>query len=242
MGRGQNAMQKKKYLCGTATVRGKSHIRLGIVNQDCVIFNSKKNLLTLAMADGLGSHPHSEKGSRAVCEAAAKTAEIFSYGTMGREDAFLTMLTYSWRQMIYPLEPNECGTTCLVMVRFPNRDIFLAQLGDGEIVYEYNGIVRVLKEKEDEFADLTHSVSSSHLSDWDKITLTNVTKGFSLYMHTDGLSILKDKRGYFLSQLNEKLYGINSQSRADRFLLSLLQQSWEGELDDDRTIAYFRLK
>ncbi len=99
-------MIKKRYLCGTATVRGKAHVKLGTVNQDCVMFNSKKRLLTLAVADGLGSHCHSEKGSRAVCEAAAKAAEIFSYGTAGREDEFLSLLTYSWKQMIYPYAPN----------------------------------------------------------------------------------------------------------------------------------------
>lgn len=227
---------------GAYSVRGAAHVQKQLPKQDYVLYRRVNGILIVAVADGLGSHSKSDKGARIACQAVVSAALEFRKGIAGRETAFLNLLMQLWHARIYPDLPNVCGTTCLLAVRFPDGDIFLAQLGDGCLVYELDDSIQILSDEEQEFLNLTKSIGAAMLSDWKYCRLPAVKGDFSLCMHTDGLDIKEESYSYFLHALREETAGLKHDHEISHFLRTLLEQSWEGELDDDRSLAYFRSK
>ncbi len=231
-----------KILLGSCSVRGLSHTKKQMLKQDYALCKQIDGLSIAVIADGLGSHPKSHKGSRTICHAVETVAREFRKGISGREKDFFALLTQLWKVRIYPDSPNECGTTCLLAIRFPNADIFLAQLGDGCIVYELDGHIQTLSRKNYEFVNLTDSIGSAFPQDWSYCCLPAINRDFCLYMHTDGLDILEEKKEWFLHSLQEETEKFTESKEVNLFLRSLLKQSWEGQLEDDRSLAYFQIK
>lgn len=231
-----------KILLGGCSIRGSAHVRKRMPKQDYTLCKQSSDMIIVAVADGLGSHAKSHKGSRIVCQSVEKVAHEFRKGISGRETEFLTLLTHLWKARIYPDTPDECGTTCLLAIRFPNADIFLAQLGDGCLVYELDGHIQTLSQKEYDFVNITDSIGSADLQNWNYCCLPDIRRDFTLYMHTDGIDICEDKQAWMLHSLQEETAHFQKDTEVTLFLRDLLKQSWEGELDDDRSLAYFQIK
>lgn len=228
---------------GGYSTKGHLHEELCIPKQDYVLLRRRKRWLLTVVADGLGSHPHSSTGSLCACIAAAKTASAYCDGIAGKEETFLINLAKNWHTLIAPYSANECGTTCLLALYLPlSNELLLAQLGDGEIVCECEGKVMVLLEKQEEFLNITHSLSKVKPSEWRFCLLHPGNDGFRLYMHTDGIDILPERRESFLAALSKMSTCCQNDRQMTESLRALTIQEYEGATDDDRTLAFMRMK
>lgn len=238
----QQAKWKHGCLLGGYSRRGILHTQLGIPCQDFVVMRRRSKWISVAVADGLGSHAHSDVGAHCACLAAARTASAFQQGIEGSELLFLRTLTETWRSLLTDYPPEECGTTCMLALYFTNGELFLAQIGDGEIVYECGGEACVLQEKSEEFLNLTKSISASDENDWTFRLLHPGAEGFRLYLHTDGIAIRPDRQKAFLHALSSQAHRYRNDFQMSRCLRKLTAQNYEGATDDDRTLAYFEMR
>lgn len=221
---------------GGYSLRGTSHIANGLPKQDYVIVKRRRGLVVCVVADGLGSHRNSAIGSKCVCEAVLTAANLFRRGITGREQVFFQMVSSIWNCMIYPYSTDECGSTCLLAVRFPDGDIFIAQLGDGAIAYEYDGKIEILSVKDDDFFNLTQSIHSSQISDWKWKLFHNVREPFRLYMHTDGVNIRSDRAEDFFHAFFDEIDSRKNCS-ASEIIRSMLLDIDKTISDDDMSFA-----
>lgn len=144
----------------TASVRGASHIRQGLPNQDavaCAGAPSAAGLLVLAVADGHGSAKsfRSDRGSRfavqvatAVIEASLNSAPLSDIQWMA-EERFSKIIVREWRAAVErdaaaePFTPEESalsprpylayGSTLLTVAVTPDF-MLVMQLGDGDVL------------------------------------------------------------------------------------------------------------
>lgn len=230
-------MKKLDCILGGYSLRGTYHSLAGLPKQDYVITKQRNGLVVCVVADGLGSHKNSAVGSKCVCEAVLQTAELFRRGIAGREKLFVQMIRNMWSCMIYPFSPGECGSTCLLAVRFLDGNVFVAQVGDGVIAYEIENRVEVLSRKEDDFFNITESIHSADLSEWKWRVIPAAGKPFRLYMHTDGINVLPDMTDRFLCELYSVIASKNKEQSVSECIREILLGLDRDIADDDMTLA-----
>ena len=180
------------------SVKGPLHKINKIPNQDSWSYRKLSWGSIGVVSDGLGSHPYSHIGSKAVCNAVIEAAKIsFSNKTNSIKDInphlFFKLINSIWLMKIHPYLPGESSATCLFAIQ-KNDKILLAQLGDGLIVAISDNESVVLN-NENDFSNITNSMSENFCEDnWNyKILNSNIFA--SMLMVTDGISddLIKDK-------------------------------------------------
>jgi serine/threonine protein phosphatase PrpC len=130
---------KLEFRIGTASAMGPLHIKEGTANQDSYAFFRSRQIIAVAVADGLGSAPHSDEGSNyAVHVAVGQLMHyLYSYGKSKSKIPNITVLReriiQSWQHEFEP--PAEYDTT-LLFVGISPKVCVIGQIGDGLILYK----------------------------------------------------------------------------------------------------------
>jgi len=131
------------------------------VNQDAILTYEDATLVVLALADGLGSAPCSEKGSRTICRSivsAVRKSILTSAPLSG------TNIVDYWEAQLRMkgFNPQDCLTTSsFVLINKKNKKVTAAQIGDSQIYLILDGIF-IDNTKEKDFANITECVGSSN--------------------------------------------------------------------------------
>jgi len=140
---------KKPYLLGVS-VAGYLHLKEGLPCQDaCKYLIHKDNYGLIAVADGLGSAFLSHIGAQKAVEKAIETAiKLLEVNNTSLADIPIKMIEFSRYALIEIAEQEGLNlsnlATTLITVAFDKRGIHSAQVGDGAVVVQINGQLKIL--------------------------------------------------------------------------------------------------
>jgi serine/threonine protein phosphatase PrpC len=140
---------------------------------------------------------------------------------------------------IRPMNPQECGATCLWVVAWNDGRVLAGRLGDGMILVDKGGdTTLVMEEEKSGFANQTNALAESGiLSKWETRWFDLSERGTFVCLLTDGISEdlkrdqLSEVVGIF-RQLSEC-----SSSKGERFLRQELEVWATPGHQDDKTVA-----
>jgi len=130
---------RKRPKVAFASVIGPSHLKSGLPNQDSYACYHSDEFLAMAVADGLGSAPHSEIGASFATHLAVQhlSAYLYNYGKPDAKIKDATTLRRrildAWTNRFQPNQ-NKYDTTLLFVGWRPDVCI-IGQIGDGLILY-----------------------------------------------------------------------------------------------------------
>ena len=167
-----------------ATVIGPSHEAQGSPNQDALRLRGSQGGWFLAVADGLGSRPLSQLGSRLAVRVADKCLRGGLFEQSPR-DAIQDFYR-AWLTALPSNEPSSMATTILAASVREDGRCSVVQLGDGLVLYRSGGVYGVLTGDRAGFANETVALG--------------VTRSFGAWQHTsfvlsqprDGVMLMTD--------------------------------------------------
>jgi len=222
-----------------ATMRGAHHRKKHEPNQDAFCMRLAHAYSVFCVADGVGSHKYSRKGSRAVSRAVAAVFADFVAGNVERKK--LTATIYErFRNSIKEKYRSQASTTCLFIVVTDEFGVFVGQVGDGLAVLRINGELKYTSVKDDDFSNVVMPLSPA------KENCRWTTRHFDadkedkieIFLSTDGISgdVIpgheEECMDYFIQKISAKKNG-NSELRK-----ILLSWSKNGSNDDKTVIVY----
>lgn len=226
-----------------ASVKGMLHKSDNLPNQDAYSVKRYKFGTILVVSDGLGSKKHSDFGSKAVGKAVARAVRIWN--EYGEKDIrlLLPLIVSIWNLEIYPYSQKDCGATCLFAIITNDGHVYLGQLGDGSIYISVENELYLVREKEDDFTNLTVCMGgfSSYL-DWKLKDINVGRKPFGIVMMTDGVSetIIDEKKEVFVNLLFKRLSECENLSKRNNFIYKILSEWNPVSAGDDRTLICYR--
>lgn len=178
--------------CGGVSLKGKH-----AVNQDSFSAREVRGGYVLAVSDGLGSRPHSQAGSAALCQVACEVADEFFCEI--DDENFLRTIHERWLKILTEnnLSVEDCNATALIAV-VGVENIWAFRLGDGFICIAADDEVAVLfDKKEDEFINATECLRAKFYLDKWECRQMKYRNFLGLVAATDGVTF----------ELNEKILG-----------------------------------
>ncbi len=180
-----------KWIITGVSVIGPRHQQKGLCNQDSCFVKQKKGYSVGVVSDGLGSHPHSDRGSKAACIAVENAVNIWIKKRDRNEADLLRLIQTYWLMQIRPFKPSECGATCLWVIAWDDGNLLAGRLGDGVIIIDNNdnGALKCLEESKCGFSNQTEALSGSGiLSKWELLKYNITNSGGCVCLMTDGIS------------------------------------------------------
>jgi serine/threonine protein phosphatase PrpC len=230
------------FIYGASSVIGQTHADLSLLNQDAYMIKEYAFGFILVVADGLGSKPLSDIGSKAACDAVCESARVWGRYEHAPVELLIRLIHTSWELRIAPHSKSDCGTTCLFAILFKSGRLVCGQLGDGIIGYGVNNTFRLVLDKDDDFSNLTQSIHGVRgVSEWTCIEEQTGTESFSILLATDGISedLVQDKRKDFLVHLQTLIKeqpNAKQRNAAIRYMLT----NWSAKhSNDDKTLIVF---
>lgn len=218
------------------SVRGPAHVESQQPNQDALLVSGWRGGWIGAVADGLGSRPLSHLGSRAAC---LSVRRVLRSGMAWDEPKSLVGHIYREWLRAMPIPPAQAATTLLFAACRRDGDTFVAQLGDGLVLYRAQGSNGVLTPERSGFANQTNALGVSRSwSDWSCSRVRLSHPGDGVLMVTDGVAddlrpeCLED---FFLMLAGE--CGRRTRRSSRKWLDSQLQAWPTPGHSDDKTIA-----
>lgn len=222
---------------------GKSHIRLGIKNQDSFIIREYSFGKIMAVADGLGTLKNSHIGSKMACEAVCEAGKIWVKNNDKDIRNLIKLIHVLWEIKISPYDKNDCGTTCLFSIVINDeRRVVIGQVGDGLLAYIKSNKLTVLKEKKEDFLNITTSMHNVRkFSQWTYDEFILEDDELTLLICTDGISedIMENKEKEFILELKSILKYKKSMKQRNKILKSILKNWKTPYSDDDKTIIFY---
>jgi serine/threonine protein phosphatase PrpC len=227
-----------QHTYGAASVTGQAHIGSALPNQDACLVREYSFGHVLAVADGLGSKPLSNIGSRAVCEAAS----IWSRRPAAPVRHFVRLIHALWEMRVAPHAPAECGTTCLFTILLKNGRLICGQLGDGLIAYATPGAFHIVRVKDDAFTNISQSMHSvTRFDEWTCVDVDLGSEPVSILMATDGVSedLVPETRHQFLEHLKAMVLAQPTLRQRNSAIRQALLD-WPAKYsNDDKTVILF---
>ena len=221
-----------------ATLRGPSHRRAGLPNQDAWLARLWTRGAFATVADGLGSRPLSHLGSRAACRSVGSALRRWRRGSDLPVDLLLRAIHLDWRLHLHPQLPGDCATTCLFGV-ISGEWLTLGQLGDGVVAALLrNEQVTRLEQAEQDFSNETTGLGLARdLSEW-RTTQLAVDEVSAVLLATDGVSeeLDLDRLDALMTWLSSELQDLPRSQRSYRLARELRALDGPGRTDD-RTLA-----
>ncbi len=221
------------------SIKGKSHIRTKQPNQDRFLIRLLPYCEVFVVADGVGSHKFSQKGSKYICYAVQNAFKKLQKNAIV-EDEILSTIYKGYKNQIRRKEKNNVGTTCLFAVIYNNK-LYIGQAGDGVCCVKINGKFKMTAQKESDFTNEVLAISDkAEYNTWRYrcIDLGNINS-LEIMLTTDGISedIIPEKMPDFMSFVFSKV------DNDRRNGLKKLLQNWSfpGSIDD-KTILVARWK
>lgn len=229
-------------IVGYASVMGALHKSNRLPNQDSYLVKKYKFGTLLVVSDGMGSHVHADIGSRSVCRSVSKAFQL--WWEYGCDDIrlLIPVLHSIWGMDIYPYSKNECGATCLFAFIGVRGQVFLGQLGDGSVFYDIGEGVSVLKEKDDDFANLTTGMGNLRsFEEWTLKSFMLSDQSVKICLMTDGVSetLIEDRRKDFVELIWKKMFEKTNIVERNNMIYNLLREWNPINSGDDRTIASY---
>ena len=190
-----------------ASVRGPSHIRNGLPNQDALKTYCNTFGEVAVVSDGVGSLRTSEYGSKAACRAVIRAA--WNWKQMDEKtELLLAEIHQNWLAEVEPFSPEESSATCLFVIRPKQGKIVLGMLGDGLVaVLKTDGSYEELIENKDVcFLNQTTALSpDTQIGHW-RTLLLDQDECCAIVLCTDGVAddLLPEKRADFVRNLYEQ--------------------------------------
>ncbi len=221
------------------TRRGAHHRNKHEPNQDAFYVRLAHAYSVFCVADGVGSHKYSRKGSRAVSRAVGAVFADFAMGKVERKK--LTATIYErFKNGVKEKYREQASTTCLFVAVTEAHGIFLGQVGDGLAVLRINGELKYASAKDDDFSNVVIPLSPS------KENCRWTTRHFDagkedkveIFLATDGVSgdVIpgheEECLDYFLRKISAKRNGNRELKKV------LLSWSRNGSNDDKTVIVY----
>ncbi len=201
------------------------------INQDSFGFLHKDDCIVAVIADGLGSAPLSQIGSRNMVET---VFEIMS----GPEPVDVWgQISETWRSSLQG-EPEQYDTTCkFVCIR--NENVIMGSIGDGWLGFaDTNGYHEL--DNEPMFTNITSSICSQNMVEKATLIVSDACDTPMMGMSTDGFSedLDKDSRCNFLHDIMETVVvdpkGLYSE-------ITATMHNWPVESNkDDKTLVLIR--
>jgi len=164
---------------------GKYHIENNMPNQDSFYYKIRNNLISVAVADGLGSRKYSHLGSSLLTKNVVKLSRLF----YGNKILFEKKLKNIFIKEIKRLNVNtNDALSTLMFAIIKNGKIYIAKIGDGDIIIL--GKDNFVIEENKTFGNITNPFGYEKLS-WYVFDEKDID---FIFLATDGLSDdLKDK-------------------------------------------------
>lgn len=202
--------KKKKEYLASACVRGKIHVKEKLPNQDSILTASNKYGVIMSVADGLGSHRFSKKGSKAAVRAVKKSFMMFEKGKISFKEITATIFKL-FKENVKESQRAEASTTCVFAVLSYKHGLFVGQIGDGMCYIRINGEEVLLKKKDDEFTNIVTPLNPSKNEARWKTKHFNINEedSIEILLATDGISedIVPGKEGecieYYLGEIKK---------------------------------------
>lgn len=215
---------------------GASHIRNGEPNQDSFLIRLNGCLKVFAVADGLGSHKYSKKGSSAVCRAVWKTFKALSKGEINAAE-ITAEIENNYRAALKKRHKSRAGTTCIFCAVFDDV-LYVGQAGDGVCCINIDGGFKKTAPQGGDFTNEVHALSGDREFNAWKFRQLNISAASTveIMLTTDGISedILPDKMQGFMQYVSEKAF-------AEKRGLKKLLDGWSVPASlDDKTIVIVR--
>ncbi len=216
------------------SLRGKSHIKSEIANQDC--FLCAENGRFIVVSDGVGSAEFSQIGSQMVCKATEETTKSETENIY----SFIEVLHKHWCEYINKDMSKKFSATCLFCVEIANQ-VLIGQLGDGVIAVLFDDESKDLifeDNKQYSFSNTTDAMSVTlNMDQWKKLNIPK-TDIKAVIACTDGVSdsLKDDKKLTFFRDLYEA-YKECSNKKSMEDIREWLEE-WPSDSGDDKTIAF----
>ena len=223
---------------GGASVIGALHTKEGIPNQDSFLIKKKfwrKNCIVNVVADGIGSHKHSDIGSKAIVNAVYRNASLLNKES--NLNKFIERVKKDYLRNLNGFSPEECGTTCIFAIVFSNK-ICIGQIGDGLCCYDIDGNFDVLNERDSDFLNETKSVAEVITSDEWNIKVIPYSQSVRVLLATDGISddLIPEARSVFLGRLSKAFMGLDNEKICNA--ISEVINGWDRPHSfDDKTMV-----
>lgn len=208
------------------------------VNQDAILTYEDDTLIVLALADGLGSAPCSDEGSKAICRSVVKNVRM---SILTSSPLSGTNIVNYWDAMLRMkgLNPQDCLTTSsFVLINKKDKKVTAAQIGDSQIYLIPDGRF-IDNAKEKDFANITecigpgnsvkYSVTGHHFEDSIRVLIAsdgicdelepNTIPAMTDYLAERYSAMPKGKRNLALSgEVRRSFYKRNSDDKSMIFL------------------------
>lgn len=230
---------------GYASLMGELHKKCNLPNQDAYLVKRLKKGTLLVVSDGMGSHLHSDIGSQSVCKSVSKAIQLWIEKGCDDIRLLIPILHALWGLEIFPLSKNECGATCLFAYIANNGKLYLGQLGDGAVFFDIGDGTYLLKDKDDDFTNLTVGINSiKSYSDWSLSCFDIANKNVKICLMTDGVSetLIEDKRNDFVNLVWKRVAEKSNIIERNNMIFKLLDQWNVVNASDDRTLISYEKK
>lgn len=229
-------MRGAGWKTSATSVIGPGHIASGLPNQDAWASWKTNRYGCLAVADGLGSKPRSETGSKAACRVAVVAASRHAYNRGSfNAGCFLDEIRREWLAAIHPFNPEDCATTCLVAMWTP-RSVRLFQIGDGlaAAVLRDGRVEMLTDDKSESFSNLVTPLSATTSPSAWRTSCVPATQCVGVLLCTDGISDdLSDPSGFATACVADLASG---EATAERWT-DMLEKWPVPAHSDDKTMA-----
>lgn len=222
-----------------ASVIGPGHMAAQLPNQDAWLTFHEACCNGIVVADGLGSRPHADVGSRAACVAVERAVRrCGDAGDLAWPEGFLDRLHTEWLTALDATAPRDAATTCLFAVRANDGVIRMGALGDGGIaLLRHDGtVISMMEDKEHSFSNLTSALSPQTMTDdWQVYELPEV-ECRAVAIFTDGVGDDLDDVAGFVRTLVDALGPLASAAACEH--AAEILEAWPvPKHTDDKTIA-----
>lgn len=227
-------------VCG-ASVKGPRHSDLEQPNQDAMLLTGWHDGWLAAVADGLGSRPHSDIGS---CKACQSVRQVFrNTGQLIDLNTALQMIHKQWLAVISPYSVSDTATTLLLASVNNIGEVKAAQLGDGLILVRSGGSFQCISPDREGYGNQTSALEAIHRPDkWLEHLCTLTHFGDGIVLMTDGIADDLDPAS--LSEFMDTLFCVFSKrnKRTSRKWLQKQLENWATPMhsDDKSLVAIFR--
>lgn len=233
-----------------ASVAGPAHIAAGLPNQDAWASSRWRTeggtVHCAVVCDGLGSRPQAREGARAGVRAAKRAARQWARAPGAPTGLLVRLLEVLWRLEVAPLRPDDCATTCLMVLALPSGDewrLVTVALGDGLAAVETpEGFRKLGGRTEEQFSNVTVALGTPHHMDAWQIQEVKATDQFRVLLLSDGIAddVTEENLPEFLRWLGD-LEGRPAPARGKALRRALRQWPVPGH-SDDKTVVYLRVK
>ena len=235
----------KHEVIGYSSVRGALHEKGGLPNQDSYLVKQFHFGTLIVVSDGMGSHLHSDFGSHSVCRSVSRAVRLWQEYHCDDIRLLVPLLHSLWGIDVFPYPKNECGATCLLAFLSNENVLYLGQLGDGCIFYSIGDELALLKNKEDEFTNLTTGMSSIRsFEDWRLAAFCADDTPVKLCLMTDGVAetLIESRRDEFVKLLWKRLAEKTNVCERNNMIYRLLKDWNPVNAGDDRTLVSYERK